>query len=50
MPYNIIYDMFMNGLSNLIDYLATHTLICLVPAFFIVGALNAFVDKESVTK
>ncbi|MFQ5818988.1 MAG: permease [Candidatus Heimdallarchaeota archaeon] len=47
---NIIYDLLMGGVSALLDYLAAHVLLCLVPAFFIAGALNAFVDKESVTK
>ncbi|MFQ6125330.1 MAG: permease [Candidatus Heimdallarchaeota archaeon] len=40
----------MGGVYTLLDYLAAHVLLCLVPAFFIAGALNAFVDKESVTK
>jgi len=47
---NIVYDLLMGGVSTLIDYLTGHVLLCLVPAFFIAGALNAFVDKESVTK
>ena len=47
---NIFYDLLMGGVSALLDYLAAHVLLCLVPAFFIAGALNAFVDKEAVTK
>lgn len=47
---NIVYDLLMGGVSTLIDYITGHVLLCLVPAFFIAGALNAFVDKESVTK
>ncbi len=47
---NIIYDLLMGGVYTLLDYLAAHVLLCLVPAFFIAGALSAFVDKEAVTK
>ena len=47
---NIFYDLLTGGVSALLDYLAAHVLLCLVPAFFIAGALNAFVDKEAVTK
>lgn len=47
---NIVYDLLMGGVSTLIDYITGHVLLCQVPAFFIAGALNAFVDKESVTK
>jgi hypothetical protein len=38
------------GLSSLADYLSAHVLLCLVPAFFIAGALSALFDKESITK
>ena len=38
------------GFSSLADYLSAHVLLCLVPAFFIAGALSALLDKESITK
>ncbi len=38
------------GLGNLAAYLAAHVLLCLVPAFFIAGALTALVPKEAVTR
>jgi hypothetical protein len=38
------------GVSSLADYLSAHVLLCLVPAFFIAGALSALFDKESITK
>jgi hypothetical protein len=38
------------GLGSLLDYLSAHVLLCLVPAFFIAGALSALLDKESVTR
>jgi len=39
-----------SGLGNLAAYLAAHVLLCLVPAFFIAGALTAMVPKEAVTR
>ena len=38
------------GLGNLAAYLAAHVLLCLVPAFFIAGAMAALIPKESVTQ
>jgi len=38
------------GLGNLASYLAAHVLLCLVPAFFIAGALTALVPQEIVTR
>lgn len=38
------------GAGNLAAYLAAHVLLCLVPAFFIAGALSALVPKESITR
>ncbi|HET9699382.1 MAG TPA: permease [Burkholderiales bacterium] len=39
-----------SGAGNLAAYLAAHVLLCLVPAFFIAGALSALVPKESITR
>ncbi|NLG28183.1 MAG: permease, partial [Chloroflexi bacterium] len=39
-----------SGLGNLGAYLAAHVLLCLVPAFFVAGALTALVPKESITR
>ncbi len=38
------------GLGNLAAYLAAHVLLCLVPAFFIAGAMTALIPKEMVTR
>ncbi|OPY53122.1 MAG: putative permease [Methanosaeta sp. PtaU1.Bin112] len=38
------------GLSTLLDYLSAHVLTCLVPAFFIAGAIAALLQKETVLK
>jgi uncharacterized membrane protein YraQ (UPF0718 family) len=39
-----------SGIEELIEYLSAHTLTCLVPAFFIAGAIAVFVSKQSVIK
>ncbi len=38
------------GLGNLAAYLAAHVLLCLLPAFFIAGALAALIPKEAITR
>lgn len=38
------------GVSGLVNYISAHVLLCLVPAFFIAGAISALFDKESITK
>ena len=43
-------DLVAAGLSGLVEYLSAHVLLCLVPAFFIAGALSALFKKEAVTK
>ncbi len=47
---NYVTHLLQSGLGNLAAYLAAHVLLCLVPAFFIAGALTALVPKESVTR
>lgn len=38
------------GIYGLVNYLSAHVLLCLIPAFFIAGALSALFSKEAVTK
>lgn len=38
------------GLGNLASYLAAHVLLCLLPAFFLAGALTALLPKEAVAR
>lgn len=38
------------GLTTLMEYLSAHVLTCLVPAFFIAGAIAALLRKETVMK
>ncbi|PIU66458.1 MAG: hypothetical protein COS84_05735 [Armatimonadetes bacterium CG07_land_8_20_14_0_80_40_9] len=42
--------MLNSGIKALIDYLAAHVITCLVPAFFIAGAVSVFVSQASVLK
>lgn len=39
-----------SGLGNLAAYLAAHVLLCLLPAFFIAGAMSALIPKETITR
>jgi len=43
-------DIFFSGLEMLQEYLSAHILTCLVPAFFIAGAIAVFVSKKGVMK
>lgn len=38
------------GLGSLASYLAAHVLLCLLPAFFIAGAMAALIPKASITR
>ena len=38
------------GVDAFIDYLSAHVLTCLIPAFFIAGAIGVFVSQASVMK
>ena len=43
---NLLYS----GLGNLAAYLAAHVLLCLLPAFYIAGAMTALIPKETITR
>jgi hypothetical protein len=47
---SLMGQLFESGLGNLASYLAAHVLLCLVPAFFIAGAMAALIPQESVTR
>ncbi len=38
------------GAGSLASYLAAHVLLCLVPAFFIAGAMTALIPKAAITR
>ena len=42
--------MLYSSLGNLAAYLAAHVLLCLLPAFYIAGAMTALIPKEKVTR
>jgi uncharacterized membrane protein YraQ (UPF0718 family) len=45
-----LFLLLQTGLGSLAAYLAAHVLLCLLPAFFIAGALAALIPKEAITK
>ena len=44
-----VLDLLQSGIGGLAAYLAAHVLLCLLPAFFIAGALAALLPKEAIT-
>lgn len=47
---SISLHLFYSGLGNLASYLAAHVLLCLLPAFYIAGAMTALIPKETITR
>jgi hypothetical protein len=47
---SFLAELLYGGLGNLAAYLAAHVLLCLLPAFYIAGAMTALIPKESVTR
>ena len=47
---SFLTDLLYSGLGNLASYLAAHVLLCLLPAFYIAGAMTALIPKETVTQ
>jgi uncharacterized protein len=43
-------DLLWAGWTSLLDYLAAHVLLCLVPAFIIAGYMSAMIPKEAITR
>jgi hypothetical protein len=41
---------FYSGFSAVLEYLSQHVLLCLVPAFFIAGAMAALLPRQEITK
>jgi len=46
----IVLEILQGGLDALLEYLSAHVLTCLVPAFFIAGAIAVFVSQAAVLK
>jgi uncharacterized membrane protein YraQ (UPF0718 family) len=47
---DFITNLLSSGLGNLASYMAAHVLLCLLPAFFIAGAMTALIPKDMVTR
>ncbi|MDT3678942.1 MAG: permease [Burkholderiaceae bacterium] len=47
---NLVLQLLGSGAGNLAAYLAAHVLLCLVPAFFIAGAMASLIPKASITR
>ncbi len=47
---NTILILLEAGWLSLLDYLAAHVLLCLVPAFIIAGYISAMIPKEVITR
>ena len=47
---DFVTQLFLSGVGNLASYLAAHVLLCLLPAFYIAGAMTALIPKESITR
>lgn len=48
--FNYLTQLFFSGTGNLAAYLAAHVLLCLLPAFYIAGAMTALIPKETITR
>jgi len=46
----ILMQLLQGGWNALLEYLSAHVLTCLVPAFFIAGAIAVFISQASVLK
>jgi len=46
----IVLNLLSGGLDALIEYLSFHVLTCLIPAFFIAGAISVFLSQAAVLK
>ncbi len=47
---NYVGTLLWSGWTGLLDYLAAHVLLCLVPAFVIAGFMSSMIPKEAITR
>jgi uncharacterized membrane protein YraQ (UPF0718 family) len=47
---SVVMILLRGGWASLVEYLSAHVLMCLVPAFFIAGAMSALIPQEAITK
>ena len=50
MDYNVIINVIIEGLYALVECVAYHVLICLIPAFLLAGAITVFLSREAIVK
>lgn len=50
MPVETLILLTAAGIDALKEYLALHVLLCLIPAFFLAGAISSLFSKESILK
>jgi hypothetical protein len=48
--FNYLGFLLWSGWTGLLDYLAAHVLLCLVPAFVIAGYMSSMIPKEAITR
>jgi len=48
--FSYLIPLLWSGWTSLLDYLAAHVLLCLVPAFVIAGYMSAMIPKEVITR
>ncbi len=48
--FNYLSTLLWSGWTGLLDYLAAHVLLCLVPAFIIAGFMSSMIPKEVITR
>ncbi len=48
--FSALSSLLFAGWSSLLDYLAAHVLLCLVPAFVIASYMNSMIPKETITR
>jgi len=47
---DLFVDLVRGGIAELADYMLAHFITCLVPAFFIAGAISIFISQGSILK
>lgn len=47
---NYLGSLVWSGWTGLLDYLAAHVLLCLVPAFVLAGFMSSMIPKEAITR
>ena len=45
-----VFDFLLAGFNAVVEYVSAHVLTCLVPAFFIAGAMSALLAKEKIIR